>query len=61
MEFSWEGEGPPKTLRHKIMFNGVEPDDFFITLIVHPELLGLSTSLGKIYMLYICITTMAQL
>ena len=48
MEFSWEGDGPPATLRHKIIMNGVESVDSYFTVIIHPNQLSLPISPGRI-------------
>ena len=46
MEFSWEGDGRPKTLRHKIFMSGVKLGGSFVNIIIHPNLLSLPTSQG---------------
>ena len=47
MEFSWEGAGPPQTLRHKITIDGVKLDGSFIYITIHPNLLSPITSPGR--------------
>ena len=48
MDFSWEGDGPPKIMHHKIFINGVELTGCFFNISIYPNLLSPHTSPGWI-------------
>ena len=40
--FRWKGDGPPKTLHHKIFMSGVEPTGSFFSVVIRPGRMGVS-------------------